>query len=195
MTSPAMRRFVEDAAAIVRAGGTEQEITAKVAERLGPILGDPDLLTPEQCLVRRQGFTLNKIHIAPDESFSIGAGIWDVGQTTPIHDHGTWGVIGIWRGVEREESFERLGPRVMSGRVQIVPRAGRLAGPGTVFVCCTTDQDVHRVSCASPEPVIGVHVYGGDLAQIPRLKYDEGTGEVKAFMTGWDYAKAAAGSF
>jgi hypothetical protein len=32
-------------------------------------------------------------------------------------------------------------------------------------------------------------VYGGDLAKIPRLKYDLDTGAVTKFNTGWDYAR------
>ncbi len=61
--------------------------------------------------------------------------------------------------------------------------------PGDVFVCCTQDDDVHRVSCASSEPVVGVHVYGGNLAKIPRFQYEESTGAVRSFQTGWDYAR------
>ncbi len=176
---------------IVQEGGTEEEITARVAERMKPALEVPDLLSSDQLLVKQGGFTLNRIHIEPDESFSIGAGIWDVGQTTPIHDHGTWGVIGIYRGMEKEENFRREGAWVMEGSVRIVTDGFRLARPGDVFVCCTTDQDVHRVSCASDEPVVGIHIYGGDLAKISRLKYDLNTGAVTVFHTGWDYARTS----
>ena len=96
--SEAMDRFIDEVRVIVHGGGTKEEMTARVAERLKPAFYAPDLLTPDQLLVKQEGFTLNKIHIELDESFSIGAGIWDVGQTTPVHDHGTWGVIGIFRG-------------------------------------------------------------------------------------------------
>ena len=89
---------------IVKTGGSEEEITARVAASLEPILSDPDLLSDDQLLVKQEGFTLNQIHIEPDESFSIGAGIWDVGQTTPIHD--PW-YLGSdrhlpWNGERRE---------------------------------------------------------------------------------------------
>ncbi len=187
--SKRMNDFIDRVREIVKTGGTEEEITARVAVSLEPILDDPNLLSAEQLLVKKEGFTLNQIHIEPDESFSMGVGIWDVGQTTPIHDHGTWGVIGIYRGMENEESFLREGPRESGACAKLTPQGKRLAGPGDVFVCCTQDNDVHRVSCASSEPVVGIHVYGGNLAKIPRFKYEESTGEVKSFTTGWDYAK------
>lgn len=187
-----MKDFIDQVREIVKTGGTEEEVTARVAESLEPILDEPELLSADQLLVKKEGFTLNKVHIEPDESFSIGAGIWDVGQTTPIHDHGTWGVIGIYRGMENEESFLREGPRESGARVKLMPLGKRLAGPGDVFVCCTKDNDVHRVSCASSEPVVGIHVYGDDLAKLTRYKYEEATGEVNLFVTGWDYAKTSA---
>ncbi len=190
--SKKMKDFIDQVREIVKAGGTEEEVTARVVARLEPILDEPNLLSADQLLVKEEGFTLNKVHIEPDESFSIGIGIWDVGQTTPIHDHGTWGVIGIYSGMENEESFLREGPRASGARVKLTPLGKRLAGPGDVFVCCTMDNDVHRVSCASSEPVVGIHVYGDDLAKLTRYKYEESTGEVKSFNTGWDYARKSA---
>lgn len=192
--SERMSEFVDQVREIVRAGGAEEEVTARVAARLEPILEEPRLLSEEQLLVKSRGFTLNRIHVEPDGSFSIGAGIWDVGQTTPIHDHGTWGVIGIYRGVESEESFLREGAREGGARVRLAPKGRRLAGPGEVFVCCSRDEDAHRVSCASAEPVVGIHVYGGNLANILRFRYEEETGEARPFQTGWDYARTSAGS-
>ncbi len=190
--SRSMADFIDQVREIVKAGGSEEEITARVAAGLVPLLDDPNLLNADHLLVKKEGFTLNRIHVELDESFSVGTGIWDVGQTTPIHDHGAWGVIGIYRGMEREESFLREGPRESGACVRLIPKGVRVAGPGDVFVCCTQDDDVHRVSCASSQPVVGIHVYGGDLAKIPRFQYEESTGQVKSFQTGWDYAKVSA---
>ena len=182
--------FIDQVREIVKTGGTEEEVTARVAVVLEPILDEPNLLNADQLLVKKEGFTLNRIHVEPDESFSIGAGIWDVGQTTPIHDHGTWGVIGIYRGMENEESFLREGPRE-----ERRSRKSQAAGetPGRTWGCFRLLYEgpgcASRVSCASPEPVVGIHVYGDDLAKLTRYKYEESTGEVNLFVTGWDYAK------
>ena len=184
-----MEEFIKEVEGLVNETQDELELTSKISSFMNPILENPFLLNEEQLLVKKNGFTLNQVHIAPDESFSIGVGIWDVGQTTPIHDHGTWGVIGIYRGMEKEESFSNTGTRRNGSTVTINPTGNRLAKPGDTFVCCTKDTDLHRVSCASDEPVVGIHVYGGDLAKIPRFKYDEISGEVSSFNTGWDYAK------
>jgi predicted metal-dependent enzyme (double-stranded beta helix superfamily) len=33
--------------------------------------------------------------------------VWGPGQTTPIHDHRVWGLIGMLRGSEYSQGFER----------------------------------------------------------------------------------------
>ena len=185
-----MEEFIKEVDILVNEIQDELELTSKISIIMNSILENPFLLTKEQLLVKKDGFTLNRVHIATDESFSIGVGIWDVGQTTPIQDHGTWGVIGIYRGIEKEESFSNIGTRKNGSAAIINPMGNRLAKPGETFVCCTKDTDLHRVTCASDEPVVGIHVYGGDLAKIQRFKYDEISGEVTSFNTGWDYAKS-----
>ena len=185
-----MEEFIKEVEILVNEIQDELELTSKISMIMNPILENPFLLTKEQLLVKKDGFTLNRVHIATDESFSIGVGIWDVGQTTPIHDHGTWGVIGIYRGMEKEESFSSIGTRKNGSTAIINPIGNRLAKPGETFVCCTKDTALHRVTCASDEPVVGIHVYGGDLAKFRRFKYDEISGEVTSFNTGWDYAKS-----
>jgi hypothetical protein len=56
---------------------------------------------------------------------------------------------------------------------------------GQVAVCCTTDEDVHAVTAVGDEPVIGLHVHGGNTGTIRRRSYDPATGEVEWFASGW----------
>ena len=124
-----IEEFIKEVEILVNEIQDELELTSKISMIMNPILENPFLLTKEQLLVKKDGFTLNRVHIATDESFSIGVGIWDVGQTTPIHDHGTWGVIGIYRGMEKEESFSSIGTRKNGSTAIINPIGNRLAKP------------------------------------------------------------------
>ena len=40
-------------------------------------------------------------------AFSIASAVWNVGQGTPVHGHETWGVVGIYCGVEVETRYEK----------------------------------------------------------------------------------------
>jgi molybdenum cofactor biosynthesis enzyme MoaA len=48
------------------------------------------------------------IYNAPDGSLSLYALVWLPGQWTPVHDHGSWGVVGVAEGVLEERSYVRL---------------------------------------------------------------------------------------
>ena len=179
---PAMRRFVDDVTEIVRQGGGEQVVTARVASRLEGLLQSGEVLDPRCTKPQIDNYVLYPVWVAPDGAFSIAAAVWDVGQVTPVHDHGTWGVIGIYGGVEHEIRY----------RLDAQPGAGRLSrmserdiAAGQVIVCCTSDQDIHRVSCGSNVPCVGIHVYGADIGTIPRHVYDPETGQARTFVSAW----------
>ena len=126
-------------------------------------------------------YVMYPLHVAPDGSFSIASAVWNVGQGTPVHGHETWGVVGIYRGVEVETRYEK--PAVAD--VPLVVEGTDEWGAGQVTVCCTTDDDVHQVRCGGDQPVVGIHVYGADIGTLPRRSYDPETGAVHWFTSTW----------
>src|SRR5699024_174116 len=100
--------------------------------------------------------------------------------STPIHNHGTWGVIGLIQGREYEVHYDPL-PEGAPTKIE-----ERFLNKGEVMICCTTDKDVHEVSCASNIPTVGIHVYGDNIGKIERQVYDKDTGHVKRVITSWD---------
>lgn len=181
-----MERFVQQVREIVRAGETEHEVTAQVAARMKDVIGEPDLLAPQQMQPKLGSYVLHPVHVEADGSFAIAAAVWDVGQITPIHDHGTWGVIGIYRGVEHEERFRRPERVPLNQPVPLEHLETWDIPEGKVIVCCTSDKDIHRVSCGSRVPCVGLHVYGADIGAIERHAYNAKTGRVTTFISGWD---------
>ncbi|HYM91440.1 MAG TPA: hypothetical protein VEW91_07400, partial [bacterium] len=167
---------------IVREAGGEQVVTEKVATRLRSLLQEPHVLNPRYTRPKPDNYVLYPVWVEPGGSFSIAAAVWNVGQVTPVHDHGTWGVIGIYQGIEREIRYK---PAVVGGERRFKETEERDIGERQVIVCCTSDQDIHRVSCGSNRPCVGIHVYGADIGAIQRHVYEPQTGDVRAFVSGW----------
>jgi 3-mercaptopropionate dioxygenase len=181
MTVP-MQRFVDGVRAAVREGGGEEIVTEKVAALLRSLLREGDVLDPRYTTPKTDSYVLYPIWVEPDGSFSIASAVWDVGQVTPVHDHGTWGVIGIYRGVEHEARFRRVG----AGAGEMFHQTDeRDIKPREVIVCCTSDQDIHKVACGSNVPCVGIHVYGADIGTLRRHVYNIQTGDVRTFVSGW----------
>ena len=177
--TPRTTAFIDDITAIVaRHGDDEHAVTERVAARMRDFLASPVALGPGRDRADPDHYVMYPVWVDPEERFSIAAAVWNVGQYTPIHDHATWGVVGIVSGVEREQRYTLTGG---------VPEriAGHDFGPGEVTVCCTSDQDLHKVSCASQVPTVGLHIYGADIGKVRRRAYDAGTGEVTYFVSEW----------
>jgi 3-mercaptopropionate dioxygenase len=146
--------------AAVRDHADWQATAERVAAQLERHLPSPDVLTPEQRNGDPERYRTHLLHAEPDGSFSIVALVWRPGQLTPIHDHVTWCVFGVIRGIEYEELFsfdERRGCLVEAGNgASATGTVSGFAPPG----------DIHRVRNAGDETAISIHIYGTDVSRI-----------------------------
>lgn len=181
MMSPALEKFVQGIEQIIQAETDEHIITKQVAALMESFLQDESAIPENMKQPNPNKYTLYPLYIDSGNRFSIASAVWDVGQATPIHDHQTWGVIGIVQGAENEVHFSI--PAVGKQPEQLEKRVLKT---GDVAICCMTDQDIHQVSCASSVPCVGLHVYGANIGEIKRYMYDAKTGERKEAVTAWD---------
>ncbi len=126
---------------------------------------------------------MNMIHMPRDEMFSIIGGVWHPGQTTPIHDHLTWALIGVYDGEERETLFRRTddGSNPKIAKIEKVSEKINTKGHVTVL----GHHGIHRVDNISGKPTTSVHVYGRDIGHAERHSYDPVTGEISRFVSGY----------
>lgn len=138
----------------------------RVAGQLRGHLPGPEILTPVQRLGRPDRVAGHVLHVEPDGAFSVLGLVWRPGQTTRIHDHITWCVVGVLSGVEHEELFDdALAPA--GTRDNAAGEVSGFAPPG----------DIHRIRNVGDEIAISLHVYGTDIARVgssARRFYDRG---------------------
>lgn len=166
---------------VVAASSDEIVITQTIKIALEELLASGWTLEDQHTRPDPDRYVMYPLYIAEDESFSIAAAVWGVGQSTPVHGHETWGIVGIYSGTEVEVSYEK--PKA-EGQ-PLVSNGNHDWQPGQVTVCCTTEDDVHAVSAGGPEPCIGIHVYGTNIGTMNRRRYDPVTGEVSWFVSQW----------
>jgi 3-mercaptopropionate dioxygenase len=179
-----LQAFIDDVELVVSSTDDEHEITTRVAKRLSDLLAGGYRLPPELTRPSPERHVTYPLYIAPDDRWSMASVVWDVGQRTPVHSHETWGVVGIYSGIEHEARY--LKPVAPTAGAALTPAGEELWKPGQVTVCCTTDDDVHAVTAAGSEPTVGIHVYGGNIGRIRRRSYDPATGATRWFVSGWD---------
>jgi 3-mercaptopropionate dioxygenase len=126
-----------------------------VADQLRAHLPGPGILTPGQRRGHPGRPAGHVLHTEADGSFSILGLVWRPGQSTRIHDHITWCVVGVLAGTEHEELFdESLNPAGV--RDNRVGEVSGFAPPG----------DIHRIRNDGSETAISLHIYGTDITRI-----------------------------
>jgi predicted metal-dependent enzyme (double-stranded beta helix superfamily) len=181
--SPAFDTFIAQVEALIDSGADERALTEGVAVHLSEVLASPLELPPEFTKPHPDRYVMYPLHIDADSRFSVAAAVWDVGQKTPVHSHETWGVVGIYSGIEGESRYVKP---LVDGEPLVLAESGLEWGPGQVSVCCVRDDDVHMVACVGDAPCVGIHVYGTDLGTLSRRAYDPATGEVRWFISQWE---------
>ena len=110
--------------------------------------------------------------------FSVVSFVWGPGQSTPIHDHGVWGMVGMLRGSEISENFD-----IRKG--ELVKVSEDLLTSGQIMSFTPDDGDIHRVRNAySDRTSVSIHVYGADIGSVERSVFSS-DGQRKPFISGY----------
>ncbi|TCS10063.1 cysteine dioxygenase [Caulobacter sp. BK020] len=171
--------FVADFSNLLDQTGDEAVILREGGALLAQLVAADDWLPEAQSRpdpVRYQQYLL---HRDPAGRFSVVSFVWGPGQATPVHDHTVWGLVGVLRGAELSQPYERRGDSLAaSGQVH------RLEA-GQVEAVSPTIGDIHRVANAFEDQVsISIHVYGADIGAVRRSTYGA-DGRPKPFVSGY----------
>ena len=88
------------------------------------------------------------------------------GRRTPPHDHGTWAMIMLLSGEEKNTLYRRV-----DGELR---KAGEITLKRGAILPMLPDS-VHVAECMGDVPAVGLHVYGGDIFALPRRMWDPAT--------------------
>jgi predicted metal-dependent enzyme (double-stranded beta helix superfamily) len=174
-----LRDFVAAFTRLIDANASETHVLDRGAALLRGLIAVDDWLSPAFAAADPARYQQHLLHCDPLERFSVVSFVWGPGQRTPIHNHTVWGLIGMLRGAEISQPFERLdgdlipvGPphRLTAGAIEAVsPRLG----------------DIHQVSNAFADRVsVSIHVYGGNIGAVRRSTFGE-DGARKPFVSGY----------
>ena len=154
---PAFAAFVRDAEATI-------DDPHAIAVRLKALLAEEGWLAPEHRLPGADTYRQHLLHVSPCRRLSVVALVWRPGQRTPIHDHVSWCVVGVYRGIEHEVHYDLAGD-------ELVPTQTIEAYPGDVQALVPPASNIHRVEAAGEGLTISIHVYGADIERLGSSVY------------------------
>jgi predicted metal-dependent enzyme (double-stranded beta helix superfamily) len=177
---PRLRHFVQQFGKLLSQDPPESTIVDRGGALLAELVAQDDWLPDAYALPNPARYQQYLLHADSQERFSVVSFVWGAGQSTPIHDHTVWGLIGVLRGAEIAQSYslDSQGHWVATGRALTMQ-------PGQVEAVSPKLGDVHRVSNALRDrPSISIHVYGANIGAVRRAVYLE-DGTQKPFISGY----------
>jgi predicted metal-dependent enzyme (double-stranded beta helix superfamily) len=132
-----------------------------------------------------RGYSQYLLYRSSDRNVSIVATAIAPGVKTPIHDHETWGVSGLYQGSQVSRVYRQDGSR---GRVTLSQIRKQKMKSGDVALILPPGEDIRTVEATSTIPAVSISVLGADIGCIGRHAYEKRSGVAGEFVT--NYANA-----
>lgn len=181
MNSPRFEKMVAGFTRLLDEGVNEQQLREEGTLLLQEALAVDDWLPAACAKAHPRYYQQYLLYLDPAERFSIVSFVWGPGQTTPVHDHTVWALIGMLRGAEVGERFAVPVPG------QAMHSMGtEILRPGDIMGLSPDADDIHRVSNYHDDQVsISIHVYGADIGKVRRHVYNTNDGSQREFVSGY----------
>ena len=181
MNTLRLRDFVQAFTRLVEmAGQDERRIFSDGSALLADLIAHDDWLPAQFAQPHPDRYQQYLLHCDPLERFSVVSFVWGPGQSTPLHDHTVWGMVGVMRGAELCEEYAADA----GGHLQ--PAGTHELARGAIDLVSPRVGDIHRVSNArSDEVSLSIHVYGANIGAVERHIFDPATGAVRQFVSGY----------
>jgi predicted metal-dependent enzyme (double-stranded beta helix superfamily) len=179
-----LRRFIGDMTSLVSGAWQDKDEAAIVevgAKLLAELVSQDDWLPESMAKCPPHGYAQNMLWCDPFERFSVVSFCWAPGAQTPVHDHQMWGLVGMLRGSETSQAFQRdpATGALAKGALSILK-------PGDVEPLLPSKGDIHQVTNALKDVgSLSIHVYGGNIGAVKRYTFDPATGKPNLFISGY----------
>ncbi|MGG6237115.1 cupin [Nodosilinea sp. AN01ver1] len=124
----------------------------------------------------KTGWSVNFLYREHEFPLTVQMVSWLPGQTSPIHNHGTWGIVALVGGQERNRLWRRSPQPDQPDHLELVDEI--TLQPGDVVAL--TANAIHSVEALGNEPTVSFNLYGvTDFTQ--RYEFDPATQTARLF--------------
>ncbi len=132
------------------------------------------------------------IYRSPQRTFSLRAYIWEPGVRYPIHDHGSWGIVGAYLNPVRERKYTRLDHGQDANSVRLEVKSDEILPPGQITTVLPIDDGIHQMENPGDRVAVSLHVYGKAIRKGYIQYYDPHFNTVRRVYPPNNYTRALA---
>ncbi len=143
--------------------GSPADCVTAVAPLLWELVGRAsEILRQEHYQAHPDHYARNPLYVDEKGGLSLFAIVWSPGQWTPIHDHGTWGVVAVVDGILEERNYIRIDDRRSAHENIKLARGGiSLLNSGSVTSFVPNPDHIHVTGVpAERNRAVSLHLYG-----------------------------------
>ncbi|HTP98513.1 MAG TPA: cysteine dioxygenase family protein [Casimicrobiaceae bacterium] len=178
MTSPDLDSFICRAHALCNRNPEPADCVVAIAPLMLELADKAgSFLEPRHLSSDPGGYSRNLVYDAADGSLSLYALVWLPGQWTPVHDHGSWGVVAVLEGVLEERNYVRLSEdRGADDGIELVRGGVILLGRGAVTSFVPNPDHIHMTGVPRDRArAVSLHLYGRTMSDFNIYDVASGT--------------------
>lgn len=170
--------FIDDARRVIGAAdGDRARVVSELTPLVERVVWDDGLFDERFRSEPENGRPRFMYHSEPDGSLQVYVVEFAPGEPTPVHDHVTWGLIGVCGGEQRTARYTRTDDGADPARAALVCTSDTVLTRGAVYPLLPPD-DIHRIETVGDKPSYSLHVLGVDLGRQQRNIFDVESGAV-----------------
>jgi 3-mercaptopropionate dioxygenase len=193
LNHPTLHDFVAVTTQIIR---DDTEVASKLRRIRTPfetLLNDAEWLPkefrqPSESATMGHGIASLLLYRSTRKDLSLSTLVVAPGLATPVHNHLSWGLVGLYEGEQEEDEFDVHDQGVEEAHGPLKLRVRRILRRGDFYELVPPWNDVHRVRTISSIPSVSLHFLTNDIGCVVRQKFDPETSRSEPFRSGWSNA-------
>jgi predicted metal-dependent enzyme (double-stranded beta helix superfamily) len=187
--TPAFKSFIAHCNEVRASESDPRTIVAKIRPALVELMKDqtwlPDeLAQPKENSGMGGGIGMWLLYRAGDGGLAFSSLVVPPGAQTPVHDHLAWGLVGLYRGTQDEDVFQRRDDVSDEAVCDLELLEANSLVPGDMYELLP-ENDIHRVRTTSDVTSVSLHLLGNDNGCIWRHRFHPDERRVEPFKSGW----------
>jgi len=176
-----LESFIQEMDRITQGSAAPQEIVNQAKPLLARLIRQPNCIEARFTKRGATAYSRYMLHRAP--RFNVNVVVWGPGDNAKAHNHDTWGLVGVIENEMQETRFRRKDDGARPGYADLEITAVQNNKAGMVSTLVPPNDDIHEMNNVTLRNTVEIHVYGKDLTDMPRLRFDFATQSVKTFAS------------